>query len=413
MKPLYWIARKALYTRLKKIRHGQLVLCEHGHRHSFGEPEAPMVAEIEIRDPRFHSAVVFGGHVGAAEAYADGWWHSNQLTDVVRILLRNRDALDGLETGSARLVQPLRKIWHTLNVNTRRGSRRNISAHYDLSNDFFSLILDDTLTYSCGIFEHPAATLRDASIAKYDRICRQLELTPRDHVMEIGTGWGGFAIHAAEEYGCRVTTTTISRRQLALARERIDSAGLAKRVNVLARDYRDLTGTFDKLVSIEMIEAVGHQYFHTFFQKCSDLLVPDGSMALQAITIQPRYYESARDEVDFIKRYIFPGSCIPSVPVLRTAAAATDLRFRASDDIGPHYVETLRRWRANLNTNWHRIRALGFTDQFRRLWDFYFCYCEGGFRERALGNVQMVFDKPRVRKPRRAKTTRTRRAVFA
>ncbi len=390
------MARRILERRLAQLTGGRITLVEGGDRRPVGrEGDDGIGVEIEVRDPRFYPAVVLGGHVGAAEAYLDHWWDTEQLTDVMRLFLRNRDTLDHLETGWARFVQPIRKAWHQLNRNTRRGSRRNIVAHYDLSNEFFSHVLDDTLTYSCGIFESPGTSLRDASIAKYDRICRQLELTPRDHVMEIGTGWGGFAIHAAGEYGCQVTTTTISREQHALAVDRVAGAGLAHRVTVLDRDYRDLAGRFDKLVSIEMIEAVGHQYFGTFFQKCASLLRPGGRMALQAITIDHRYYESARNEVDFIKRYVFPGSCIPSTAVLRDSATATGLRPRACHDIGAHYAETLRRWRANLTKNWPRIRSLGFSERFRRLWEFYFCYCEAGFCERVLGDVQMIFDKAR------------------
>lgn len=392
---LQGLARRALLARLKTLRGGRVVVREHGIEHKFGDSShGDLLVELDVLDPRFYPAVLLGGHVGAAEAYIDGWWKCERLTDVVRLLLRNREALDGLETGWARLVQPLRKVRHLLNRNTRRGSRRNIASHYDLSNDFFALILDSTLTYSCGVFEHPNATLHDASLAKYERICRGIQLQPADEVIEVGTGWGGFAIHAAREYGCRVTTTTISREQFTVARQRVEAAGLAERVTILNDDYRDLSGTFDKLVSIEMIEAVGHQYFRSFFHKCASLLKPHAKMALQAITIQDRYYEAARNEVDFIKRYVFPGSCIPSKRVLREAALHTDLTLRACTEIGPNYADTLAQWRANLTQNWARIRALGFTEDVRRLWEFYFCYCEGGFRERTLGNVQMFFDKP-------------------
>lgn len=387
------LARRLLLRRLTRVAHGRLSIVEAGAGpREFGSSAGTPQATITVRDPRFYRAVVLGGHLGSVEAYLDGWWDTDDLTALVQLMVRNRDLLDSLETGWARLAQPMRRAWHTLRRNTRRGSRRNIAAHYDLGNEFFAEFLDDTLTYSCGIFEHPETTLRDASIAKYERICRKLELGPSDHVMEIGTGWGGFALYAAARYGCRVTTTTISRAQHALATERVVAAGLADRITILQNDYRDLTGTYDKLVSIEMIEAVGHRFYDAFFRKCAELLRPGGRMALQAITIDPRYYHRARREVDFIKRYIFPGANIPSLPVLRRAAEVrAPLSLLHLEDITPHYAETLKRWRQNFIARWDRLRALGFSEEFRRLWQFYFCYCEGGFRERFLGDVQMVF----------------------
>jgi cyclopropane-fatty-acyl-phospholipid synthase len=281
-----------------------------------------------------------------------------------------------------------------LRRNTRGGSRRNISAHYDLSNEFFELILDETLTYSCGHFEHAEATLEEASLAKYDRLCRKLELQPGGRVIEIGTGWGGFAMHAARHYGCNVTTTTISAQQHAGALDRIRRAGLDDSIRVLGSDYRDLEGTWDKLVSIEMIEAVGHQYYRTFFAKCASLLAPHGLAAIQSITIQDRLYEQALRETDFIKEYIFPGSSIPSVSVLLQSASGTDMRLVHADDQGPHYARTLREWKGNMDRNAGRIAALGFDSRFRRLWEFYFAYCEGGFEEGVLGNAQLLFAKP-------------------
>jgi cyclopropane-fatty-acyl-phospholipid synthase len=393
---LQGLARRLMLRRLTRLSDGRLTLSNAGadQRHfGPGQPGSP-AATIVVRDPRFYLAVVLGGHLGSVEAYLDGWWDTDDLTALVQLMVRNRSVLDSLETGFARLAWPLRRAWHSWRHNSRRGSRRNIAAHYDLGNDFFAEFLDETLTYSCGIFEHPETSLRDASIAKYERICHKLALGPDDHVLEIGTGWGGFALYAASHYGCRVTTTTISRAQHTLASERIAAAGLADRVTLLQRDYRDLTGTYDKLVSIEMIEAVGHRFYRTFFQKCAELLRPGGRMALQAITIDPRFYHRARREVDFIKRYIFPGANIPSLPVLRTAAEGRGgARFSLLhlEDITPHYAETLKRWRQNFAARWDRLRALGFSEEFRRLWQFYFCYCEGGFRERFLGDVQLVF----------------------
>lgn len=383
------LARHLLTGRLARIRSGSVVLEDGGPTRSFGSG-AP-AARLTVRDPRFYRAVAFGGHLGAAEAYLDAWWTTDDLTALVQVLVRHRDVLEGLEGGLARVAAPLRRVGHALRRNTRHGSRRNIRAHYDLGNAFFAEFLDDTLTYSCGVFERPDSTLRDASIAKYDRICRKLELGRGNHVMEIGTGWGGFALHAAAAYGCRVTTTTISREQYALARDRVAAAGLADRVRVIGHDYRDLTGRFDRLVSIEMIEAVGHAFYGAFFRKCADLLEPGGRMALQAITILDRYYDAARRDVDFIKRYIFPGSNIPALAVLTRAAAETGLVLRHAEEIGPHYAETLKRWRENFLARWDRIRTMGFGEEFRRLWEFYFCYCEGGFREGVLNDVQLVF----------------------
>ena len=304
-----------------------------------------------------------------------------------------------MDKGIARILSPLHKYLHALKKNTREGSRRNIIAHYDLGNDFYRLFLDDTLTYSCGIFERPDSSLREASIAKYDRICRKLELSPADHVLEIGTGWGGFALHAATHFGCRVTTTTISNRQYELARQRVASAGLEDRITLLKQDYRDLAGTFDKLVSIEMIEAVGHHFLEEFFRVCSRCLKPDGQMLLQAITIRDQVFDWHKRNVDFIKRYIFPGSCIPSVTAISEAVTrATDLRLFHLEDITAHYATTLRRWRENFFANLDSVKALGFPDAFIRMWEFYLCYCEGGFSERYLGDIQVLFTKPMCRR---------------
>jgi len=323
-----------------------------------------------------------------------GHWRSDDLTGLMRLMLRNRDALDAMETGLARLSAPLRTAAHWLHRNTRAGSRRNISAHYDLGNDFFRLFLDETMMYSCALFERPDMTLSQASTAKLDAICRKLALGPRDHVLEIGSGWGGFALHAAARYGCSVTTTTISPSQFELARERVHAAGLNGRITVLLEDYRDLKGTFDKLVSIEMIEAIGHQYFNEFFRQCASRLVQDGRMLLQSITIADRHYARARDEVDFIKRYIFPGCCIPAVSALAQAMAeSSDLRIVHLEDIGPHYATTLARWRENFITNLRNARARGYPDSFNRMWEFYLCYCEAGFAERALGDVQLLLTR--------------------
>jgi cyclopropane-fatty-acyl-phospholipid synthase len=390
------LAERLVRSRLARLEHGVLRLA--GETYGARTARCALQARVQVHDPRFWGDVALGGSVGAGEAYMAGYWSADDLTGALRILAANREVLDGLESGLAALSAPLRKLVHWAARNTRRGSRRNIAAHYDLGNDFFRLFLDPTLMYSSALFERADMTLEEASVAKLERICSRLELRPGDRVIEIGTGWGGFALHAASRHGCHVTTTTISEEQYALARERVKDAGLEDRIEILKRDYRDLQGRYDKLVSIEMIEAVGHQYFDAFFAKCGALLEHDGRMLLQAITIADQRYEAARTSVDFIKRYIFPGCCIPSVEALtRAAARASDLRLVHLDDIGPHYATTLRMWRENLAGNLSRVRALGYPEEFIRMWEFYFCYCEAGFAERALGDVQALFLKPAAR----------------
>jgi cyclopropane-fatty-acyl-phospholipid synthase len=394
------LAERLVRRRLAAIRDGLLVVDDGDGVRSFGAPSArcPLVATVRVHDRRFYGEVAWGGSVGAGEAYMLGYWSADDLTVAMRILLCNRDALDGLEAGLAALSAPARKVMHWAARNTRDGSRRNIGAHYDLGNDFFARFLDPTMMYSSAVFERPDMTLQEASIAKLDRICQRLRLGAADHVLEIGTGWGGFALHAAQHYGCRVTTTTISEQQYQLATERVISAGLQQRITVLRQDYRDLTGRYDKLVSIEMIEAVGHEYLGTFFAKCAGLLKDNGAMLLQAITIDDRRYDSARRSVDFIRKHIFPGSCIPSVSALTSAAArASDLRLLHLDDIGSHYARTLALWRENLRRAAGDLSALGHSAEFLRKWEFYFCYCEAGFAERALGDVQALFVKPDAR----------------
>jgi cyclopropane-fatty-acyl-phospholipid synthase len=385
------LARRAVFARLATLGEGQLCVREGSQTLRFGAERSDMTAAIEVLDPAFYAEIAFGGSVGAGEAYMLGHWRTPDLTALLRLMLRNRHALDAMETGLARASAPLRTAAHWLHRNTRAGSRRNISAHYDLGNDFFRLMLDETMMYSCALFERPGMSLAEAQRAKLDAICRKLALGPQDHVLEIGTGWGGFAMHAASRYGCRVTTTTISPSQFALATERVRAAGLADRVTILLEDYRDLKGTYDKLVSIEMIEAIGHQYFGEFFRRCAMRLPPGGRMLLQSITIADRHYARARDEVDFIKRYVFPGCCIPAVSALAQAMAdSSDLRIVHLEDIGPHYATTLARWRANFFASLERVRALGYPESFVRMWEFYLCYCEAGFAERALGDVHLL-----------------------
>jgi cyclopropane-fatty-acyl-phospholipid synthase len=394
------LARQALHAALGRIGEGELRLIDVDGERRFGRPTAlyPLSATLRIFDARFYVDAAFGGSVGAGESYIRGSWNCDDLTALVRIMVRNREAMTGLESGLARLSRPLLRLFHHLNRNTRSGSARNIAAHYDLGNELYALMLDETMAYSCGIFEHPHATLLDASRAKFDAVCRKLALGPMDHLLEIGTGWGGLALHAARHYGCRVTTTTISRAQYEFARERIARAGLADRITLLLEDYRDLRGRYDKLVSIEMVEAVGARFLETYFRCCASLLTPQGAMLLQAITIQDQLYQDALRSVDFIQRYIFPGSFIPSVSALAGAlAAASDLKISHLEDIGPHYARTLHEWRRNVFAHRTEIRALGYPESFVRMWEFYLCYCEGGFEERQLGDVQLLLTKPRCR----------------
>jgi cyclopropane-fatty-acyl-phospholipid synthase len=392
--PIGAIARRLILARLSSLREGVLRIREGDEVFEFGAGHNGTDASITVLDPAFYSELAFGGSVGAGESYMLGHWRSDDLTALMRLMLRNRRALDAMETGLARVSAPLRLAAHWLHRNTRTGSRRNISAHYDLGNDFFRLFLDETMMYSCALFERPDMTLAEASIAKLDAICRKLALGPQDHVLEIGAGWGGFALHAAGRYGCRVTTTTISPSQHELARARVRTAGLEDRITVLLEDYRDLKGTYSKLVSIEMIEAIGEQYFSEFFRRCAERLTPSGRMFLQSITIADKHYKRARDDVDFIKRYIFPGCCIPSVSALAGAMAdSSDLRILHLEDIGPHYAVTLARWRDNFFSNLERVRALGLPESFIRMWEFYLYYCEAGFSERVLGDVQMLLTR--------------------
>lgn len=392
------LARSLLRSRLARITDGCVTFVDGTQRESFGQltDRCPLSATVHIHDPRSYGQIAFGGSVGAGEAFMAGDWSSDDLTALARIFVVNREALDGLEGGLARLAGPLRSLLHALARNTRDGSRRNISAHYDLGNDFFELFLDPTMMYSCAVYEHPGMTLEQAQLAKLDRLCRKLDLKPTDHLLEIGTGWGALAVHAARHYGCRVTTTTISREQHAVARARIDDAGLADRITLRMDDYRDLDGRYDKIVSVEMIEAVGHQYYDTFFRRCNELLAPGGTMVLQTITIDDRWYAGARDSVDFIKRHIFPGCCIPSVSVLsESMARASSLRLVDLEDIGPHYATTLADWRVNLLAQAAKVRARGYPDSLLRMWLFYLSYCEAGFAERALGNAHLVLQDSR------------------
>jgi cyclopropane-fatty-acyl-phospholipid synthase len=396
------IARRALCKRLSLIEDGEIRLIDGDEIQRFGRRtvRCGLSVTLTVQNPEFYALAAFGGTVGAGESYINGQWRCDNLTALVRIMVVNRSVLEGLEEGfAARAAALARRLLHWANRNSKSGSARNIAAHYDLGNDLYKLMLDDTMAYSCGIFLHEEATLEEASIAKFDAACRKLALTSEDHLLEIGTGWGGLAIHAAQTYGCRVTTTTISREQHDYAKAKIAARGLSERITLLFDDYRDLTGHYDKLVSIEMIEAVGARYLDTYFRKCASLLKPNGAMLLQAITLQDQYYERARRSVDYIQKFVFPGSFIPSVTAITDSLRrVTDLKVFNLEDIGPHYAPTLRLWRERFFANIAQVRKLGYPEHFNRLWEFYLCYCEGGFAERQLGDVQMLLTKPGCRR---------------
>lgn len=388
------LARKLVLAKLKNLNFGQLIIVENNESFRFGNT-AELSATISVLDPNFYCEIAFGGSIGAGESYMLGDWGTDNLTHVIRIMARNQAVMDTLEGGFEWLSKPLLKSLHWLNRNTQDGSRKNIAAHYDLGNDFFALWLDKSMMYSAAIFVENNTDLEAASLRKLEVICQKLDLKPTDHVVEIGTGWGGFAIYAAKNYGCRVTTTTISEQQYELAKTRVVAENLQDKITLLLNDYRDLTGSFDKLVSIEMIEAVGHQFYDTYFEKCADLLKSDGMALIQAITIVDQRFEATKTSVDFIQRYIFPGSNIPSITALLTSMTkVSDLRLFDLEDIGPHYATTLAAWRHHFFDNITAVRALGYSEEFIKMWEFYLCYCEGGFAERALGDAHLLLVKP-------------------
>jgi cyclopropane-fatty-acyl-phospholipid synthase len=397
------LLRNRLIDQLRELRGGTLTITDAIGTLTIGsaaDQAQPLHVHAKVHAPDFYRQVAMNGSVGAGEAYMDGLWECSDLVALVRLLVRNRDLLDCMETGFARLGGMAMRGWHALKRNTRLGSRRNIAAHYDLGNELFALFLDEDMMYSSAIFVAPDEslapdTLEQASRRKLDRICRKLDLRPSDRVLEIGTGWGGFALHAATHYGCHITTTTISREQHDLARQRIAAAGLQDRVTLLLQDYRDLRGTYDKLASIEVIEAIGHQYLDTFFGKCAALLEADGLALIQAITIEDHRYQQALKTVDFIKRHVFPGCFIPSVGAMTSASArASDLRLINLEDIGPSYAITLRHWRQRFLASLDAVRKLGYDERFVRMWEYYLCYCEGGFLERSISNAQLLLARP-------------------
>ena len=388
------LAGAAVRTVLRRLRAGRIEVVDGDRHRAYGPPGAELRARVTVND----SAAWHGplrGSLGLGETYVDGAWECDDLVALIRIAARELRDLDGLRGAVARPRGVLHRLRHLVPDSTPGRARENISAHYDLGNDLFAAFLDERMMYSCGYFPAPGASLEEAQTAKLERICAQLRLGPNNHLLEIGTGWGGMAVHAAANHGCRVTTTTISREQHALARGRVRDAGLDDRVTVLLEDYRDLRGRYDRLVSIEMIEAVGWRHFDEFFRQCSDLLAPDGLMALQAITIDDRLFEAEKGTRSFANAHIFPGGCLPSNRVIADCLArVTDMRQVWLEDITGHYPPTLAAWRRRFHAAWGQLRERGYDERFRRLWDFYLCSSEAGFRERRIGDVQALMAKP-------------------
>lgn len=393
------LARRLLTSLLGHLQHGQLTVTEGPGVQEFGVGHnGGTRASLVVHDQSAWRSVLTRGGIGLGEAYFEGRWDSEDPVAVLRLLTLNLDRVNRVAAPLTALRRALSGPSSWLRRQSRAVDRRNVGAHYDLGNEFFELFLDPTMAYSCAVFETPASSLREASTAKFDRICRQLDLGPDDHVLEIGGGWGGFAIHAATRYGCRVTTTTISAHQYDYAARLVADAGLTDRVTVLSQDYRDLSGQYSHLVSIEMIEAVDWRDLGTFFARCDRLLRPGGRMALQCIVIADREYERYKTGTDFIRRYIFPGGNLPSVTSLaRTLTRSSDLRVTGLEDIGQQYARTLREWRRNLRAQWAEARRLGYTEKFLRMWDFYFAYCEAGFLERRISDIQVVLARPEWR----------------
>ena len=390
-------ARTAALAVLRRMRHGSLTVVDGAETHRFGSDSGadPLRATVTVHSSGFYRALLRGGSRALALSHIDGDWDCDDAVSLTRIACRNLGTIDALQSALAPLVTPLQRGLRWFDRNTPARSVRRIRRHYDLGNDFYALMLDPTMMYSCGLYRDPGMALHEAQVAKLDRVCRWLRLAPDDHVVEIGTGWGGFAVHAAQRYGCRVTTTTISREQHAHAVERVAEAGLRGRVTVLLEDYRDLRGRYDKLASLEMIEAVGSQYFDSFFAACSRLLEPDGLMFLQAIVTSHRLYRTTRYGRGFANDVIFPGGCLPSnTAMLDSAARVTDLRLVEFEDITPGYPPTLLAWRDNVDANLDRVRAMGFDDRFLRMWRLYLAFCAGAFMERRINDVQLLFAKP-------------------
>ncbi|MCG7531384.1 cyclopropane-fatty-acyl-phospholipid synthase family protein [Psychrobium sp. MM17-31] len=389
--------RQGIFDLLAQLTDAKITVVEGSQRVELGNIESELAGELRINDSSVYSDFVTGGSLGAAQAYIDKKWDSPDLTKLIQVFARSQKLVDELERNSSILNKLQKKLLSFSNRNTQEGSKRNILAHYDLGNELYTRFLDEKMMYSCAYYDGDIS-LSEAQQAKLKLICDKLDLKPSDHLVEIGTGWGGLAIYAAQNYGCKVTTTTISDAQHAYAREKIAAQGLSKQITLLKKDYRELEGEYDKLVSIEMIEAVGHEFLGQFFNKCSSLLKPDGKMLLQAITIADQRYDTYRKSVDFINKYIFPGGCLPSMAVMsQHIADTTDMMIDNVQDIGLHYARTLFDWRHKFDENWADITEFGYDDTFKRLWHYYLCYCEGAFIERVISTHHIVARKPQYK----------------
>ncbi|MDP6969435.1 MAG: cyclopropane-fatty-acyl-phospholipid synthase family protein [Gammaproteobacteria bacterium] len=389
------LARKQVYKFLQRLQGGQLLVEEAGEVNSFGhcEDAAHPIIVVNINDSRFWLDIAMNGGLGAGESYIQGRWSCNNLVALLRLMLRNLPMSDGMDRINI-AWQAAQQAWHRMRRNTLTGSRDNIRAHYDLSNSLFSLFLDARMMYSSAYYPTPDMSLEQASEAKLRLVCQKLQLGPQDHLLEIGTGWGGLAIYAAQHFGCRVTTTTISEQQYQYAKQAIKAAGLSKQINLLRKDYRELQGQYDKLVSIEMVEAVGHEFLSTYFKQCDQLLKPAGRMLLQAITIRDDRYQQALQRVDFIKRHIFPGGFLPSLAIIKqTLQQTTSMQPTHEENIARHYARTLADWKQRFDGQYQNVLQLGYPEAFVRMWRYYLDYCQAGFLEAHLGTWQLVLDK--------------------
>ena len=392
------VFKNGLKKKLSHLNAGCISVVDGVDKFSFGDTGSELRVNVQVHSQEFYVMTGSGGAMGIAEAYILGYWSSDDVVMLMRIILKNRSILLSLNNGFAKILSPINKLIHRSRQNTLKGSKENILAHYDLSNDFYKLWLDPTMTYSCAYFKDTNTTLEDASIEKLDRMCRKLNLSEKDNILEVGTGWGSFSIHAAKNYGCSITTTTISDAQYEYAKARVVEEGLESKINVINKDYRKLDGQYDKIVSIEMIEAVGYEYISEYFRKLSSLLKPDGLMALQGITYNDQNFDTYKDSVDFIKKYIFPGSCLISISqIIDVIKNKTDLSMIDMEDITRHYAETLNKWRKNFMSVLPEVKEMGYSKAFINMWEFYFLYCEAGFLERNIGDVQMVFAKSGAR----------------
>ena len=390
--------KNAVIKKFKYLKYGYIKIEDQGKVYKFGDPKSESKVNVQIYSSEFYVFLGSGGVTGVAESYMLGHWSADNLVLLLQLVLKNKNILLSLDSGFAKLLSPINKIVHWSKQNTIKGSKQNILAHYDLSNEFYKLWLDPSMTYSCGYFTNSSVSLEDASKEKIDRICRKLKLNKDDHVLEIGTGWGSFSVHAVKNYGCKINTVTISDAQYEYASRLVKDNGLESQIQIFNQDYRKITGKYDKIVSIEMIEAVGHQFIPEYFSRISSLLKQDGLVAIQGITYNDQNFEKYKNSVDFIKKYIFPGSCLISIAQISDVVKNyTDLALVDMEDITKHYAETLFRWKENFMSVIPQVKEMGFSEAFIKMWEFYFVFCEAGFRERNIGDVQLIFSKSGAR----------------